>query len=270
MMSTSREPCHRASPPVRRLAVAVPLAFAAWLVTGCEPAPESKLTQPLQLPPPSHPAMTEAVAGRASPSSSPHGGSGQLPAGHPPVSAGAGAPGATPPPAGTASPPSAAPPAVAMADGPIELAGLRFELPEGLVREPPANQMRLVQARLPAAEGDAEDGLLYIMTAGGSVEGNVTRWRGQFEGNPEADTASYDLGGSSQVTTVRIEGTFQGMGGPATGGGTAEAAYRLWGAIVPRDGGPSLFFKATGPRETLRRWEEALEGMARSIQLTGS
>jgi hypothetical protein len=127
--------------------------------------------------------------------------------------------------------------------------------------------MRLGQLRLPRAEGDSEDGVLTVIEAGGSVDDNLSRWRGQFTGSPAAETDTFEKGRLT-VTTIRVEGAFQGMGGPmAGGGGPAKENYRLSGAVVRDPQRQSLtFLKATGPRATLLRWEDALESLFRSIE----
>ena len=41
--------------------------------------------------------------------------------------------------------------------GDVEVAGMKSAAPKGWKEEPPANNMRLTQFKLPKAEGDAED-----------------------------------------------------------------------------------------------------------------
>ena len=61
--------------------------------------------------------------------------------------------------------------------------GLKVKFPAGWVLEG-GSGMRLGTARLPRVDGDSEDGEMSIIPAFGSVDANVARWEGQFDGSP--------------------------------------------------------------------------------------
>ncbi|MBI4585494.1 MAG: hypothetical protein HY717_15885 [Planctomycetes bacterium] len=227
-----------------------------FLALGCEPSTGSKLNQPIQAPPPQHPAMGSGVSAPGSSreaAANPHGGG--LPAGHPPIS--------------TAPKAASSAAVISSEGGPVVVGPIAFDVPKGIVQESPENPMRLGQFRLPRAEGDGEDGLLTVSMAMGSVEANIERWRDQFEGKPEAKTAEKEVSGL-KVSVVRIDGTFKGMGGPFAGGG-AKAGYRMWGAVIsnPQDPGQQIFFKGTGPKATMEKWDGAMEKLVASLKLAG-
>ncbi len=232
-------------------------SLMVFLALGCGPSAGSKLNQPIEAPPPRHPAMESGVSAPGSSreaAASPHGGA--LPAGHPPIS--------------TAPKAASSAAVISSEGGPVVVGPIAFEVPKGIVQEAPENPMRLGQFRLPRAEGDVEDGLLTVSRAMGSVEANVERWRDQFDGKPEAKTAAKEVSGL-KVSVVRIDGTFKGMGGPFAGGGGAKAGYRMWGAVIlnPQDPGQLVFLKGTGPKATMEKWDGAMEKLVGSLKLAG-
>ena len=136
--------------------------------------------------------------------------------------------------------------------------GLEAVVPPGWV-EQPSREGRMATFRLPRVSGDSEDGELSVSMAGGSVDANVERWRGQFAGKPEAAQSVKDVSGFP-VTFVELEGTYSGMGG------SPRPGTRLAGAIVQMPGGQSLFFKAWGPATTMAKWKPSLESLVESFR----
>ena len=93
---------------------------------------------------------------------------------------------------------------------------------------------------------------------------NVKRWEKQFEGAPEAKTATLDVAGIS-LTRVSIEGTFAGSGMPGMPSPGKKADWRLLGAILEAPGG-TVFVKATGPAAVIAREESALDAFLASFR----
>ena len=58
-------------------------------------------------------------------------------------------------------------------------------------RKPAGSPFVAAEFCLPRADGDDADGRLTISTAGGSVEANIDRWKGQFQ--PQPKSAKQDL-----------------------------------------------------------------------------
>src|SRR5512140_3343256 len=105
--------------------------------------------------------------------------------------------------------------------------------------------MRAATYVVPAAKGDAEGGecgvFYFGQGQGGSVEQNIQRWVGQFEGAKPPTPKKEKLGGFD-VTTVEVEGTYaSSMGGPMAPK-TPKPGFKLLGAIVEAPGG-NVFFK---------------------------
>ncbi len=117
---------------------------------------------------------------------------------------------------------------------------------------PNPSSMRLATFRIPRAAGDEEDGDVSVMQAGGSVEANVARWKGQFDSDAQkaAKTEMKKFGGL-EVTVVEIAGAMVGSAMPGMGEQAPKASWMLLAAIVEVPGTDPYFFKATGPKATI-------------------
>jgi len=125
--------------------------------------------------------------------------------------------------------------------------------------------MRLAQFKLPAAKGDSRDGELTVIRAGGTVQANIERWKGQFDGEPTVarDSLPSKLG---EVAWVRLDGTFLYKARPmAPGPGTPHPGTVVLGGIVKTPDG-RMFFKAWGPKATMDRWSEGLKAALKSLE----
>lgn len=142
--------------------------------------------------------------------------------------------------------------------------GAIFTLPPGWVPEPPSSSMRLAQARIPGAAGEAQLTVFYFGPGGGGgVDANLDRWVGQLQVEPgSAPTRDTFAGGGFQVTWIDVVGTIlpTTMG---TGPVEPKPGSRLLGAVVEGPRGP-WFFKATGPADTLAAERDAFLGVLRS------
>lgn len=137
----------------------------------------------------------------------------------------------------------------------------------------PERPMRAATYRVPAAQGDAEDGECAVFFfgpgQGGGVEANMERWIGQFEqpdgrGSAERAVRRSELINGLSVAIVDLSGTYAG-GGPMGSGGGKKAGYRLLGAIVmgPEAG---VFFKLTGPAATVAAAQSEFQTLLKSLQ----
>lgn len=191
----------------------------------------------------------------------------ELPTGHPPVG--------NLPPGHPAVAPGQAAPGMGMPFRPVVAPGgqgsaaLAWSTPKGWTSEPPANEMRRAQYRVPGASGDAECVVFYFGPGqGGDPMSNAERWAGQFAqpggGSPAAalKTRSEKVG-AIQVLFVETHGTYQagGMGGPVV----EKPNYALLGAVAE---GPDAnwYFKLTGPEATIQAQRAAFEAMIRSLK----
>jgi len=143
-----------------------------------------------------------------------------------------------------------------------QLAGVRWAASEPLTWRDPSRPMR--NAEYVVSEGDAEAILtvFHFPGMGGSIEDNVARWTGQFQGGDEAEVSTETIGGL-EVTTVDVTGTFASAMG--MGGGAPQPETRLLGAIVQGPDGP-LFFKLLGPKDTVAEAQDAFAALVQSFE----
>jgi hypothetical protein len=139
-----------------------------------------------------------------------------------------------------------------------------FERPAGWTSGTPASPMRkaeLLPPPMKAGEPKCEVTFFHFGPGqGGSVESNVQRWVGQFEGGAEKSNAMRRelTHGRTNVTLVTATGTFQsGMPGGST---TPMPNFMLYGAILQSSEG-DVYIKMTGPEATVKAAVPAFEAM---------
>ncbi len=170
---------------------------------------------------------------------------------------------------GGASGPGSTPPEQVAAGDRLDLGGLSVVVPEGWVVERPENAMRRGQFKLPSDEG-GEPAQMVIFNfgqgQGGTVRDNLDRWSSQYSqpdgsDSREAATIEQQTVNGMAVTTIDLTGTLSSavsMQDPSAGRNN-KPDQRLIGAIVESPRGGMFFFKATGPKAVLDRWEASIE-----------
>ena len=150
--------------------------------------------------------------------------------------------------------------------GDVELAAIRLKAPDTWSRNQPRSQFVAAEFSLPRAEGDTADGRLTISMAGGSVEANLERWRGQFVDKPAQDSEeALDVAGTT-VTVVDLSGTFNDQPGPFAPGVKREG-YRMIGAVIPVAGQGQLYFvKAYGPEQTPAQHADSIRAFLQTLE----
>ena len=127
------------------------------------------------------------------------------------------------------------------------------------------------ELRIPRAEGDAADGRLTIMSAGGTVQANIDRWLGQFKASggekPKnmADPAQEVIGGI-QVHWVDVRGTYLDQRGPFAPK-QERPDYRVLATIleIPKSG--RVFVKFYGPQATVKSNAAAFAKMIKGLRV---
>jgi hypothetical protein len=153
------------------------------------------------------------------------------------------------------------------AEGVLELDALRLTAPATWKNMPASSSFVAAEYVLPRAEGDSDDGRLTISTAGGTVEANIDRWKGQFDPAPENPSQEQiDVAGLN-VTIVDFSGEFNDQRGPFSPA-LKRPGYRMIAAVVPVDG-QLHFIKATGPQKTIAQHAEAIREFIRSARRRG-
>jgi hypothetical protein len=157
-------------------------------------------------------------------------------------------------------------PAPGPSDGAIQMGVASGTLPSGWIEGTPSSSMRVAEIQLPGAGGNGELVAFYFGPGqGGSVEDNIQRWVGQFEGGGEPQRETFFAGGMP-VTMVDVSGTFTATSmGPNVPAGPAMESTRMYGAIVESPRG-SLFLKATGPAETMASHRDRFVEFLKSLR----
>jgi len=154
-------------------------------------------------------------------------------------------------------------PGQAQPKGPTDVA---YDVPEGWQKAENPSPMRKATFKIPKAEGDAEDAELSVSQAGGTVDANVKRWSGQFEGAKEDAVKRQDKKvGDLKVTTVEIHGTFSGSGMPGSAQSGPKPNWALLGAIVETQG-TLTFFKLTGSDKTVTAAKPGFDKLVDSMR----
>lgn len=147
---------------------------------------------------------------------------------------------------------------------------LTLTLPEGWEESPARSRIIEHEFSVPAAEeeSDVAPARVTMMAAGGDVEANIERWKGQFTGDASAKVEEIDVAGQ-KVHLVHLEGSFKETmgGGPFAGGKTVvRDDYGMLGAIIVTDNGRKYFIKMTGPKQSIEANKKAFHTMIKGIQ----
>jgi hypothetical protein len=142
-------------------------------------------------------------------------------------------------------------------------AGLSWTAPSGWTSKGPA-PMRAATYTV----GDAECVVYFFgQGQGGSVEANMTRWKGQFtvNGQPAPGKTAAKTIHTLNANTLDITGAYAGMGGPNMAPLAPKADYRMLAAIVEGPGG-NIFVKFTGPVKTVTANLQKYDALLNSIR----
>ncbi len=148
---------------------------------------------------------------------------------------------------------------------PSAAGGLRWTVP-AVWQAAAERPMRVATYAIPAAEGQeaGECGVFFFGRGqGGSVEDNLTRWKGQFEPPPTAKPVERSVNGL-KVHEISLSGTYLAPGGPMMQSQGKKPGWRLLGAIVEAPDG-LVFFKCTGPAATIAKAEKDFAALVKSL-----
>ncbi|MBK9384618.1 MAG: hypothetical protein IPN34_07340 [Planctomycetes bacterium] len=131
-------------------------------------------------------------------------------------------------------------------------AGLTWTIPEGFVREavPAAfSGLYLDFCRAPKQGAETHDGIVVSSVIAGTIEANLERWKGQFEGGKVVREGSFELpvpgGAALRGALLEIEGPAYAMRGSLWSEGPPSPIRAIFAAIE----GPSglLTLRYVGP-----------------------
>lgn len=148
----------------------------------------------------------------------------------------------------------------------VRLEAITLTAPAAWARKRAESSFVAAEFTLTRAGGDEADGRLTVSVAGGSVEANVERWKGQFGGAPkDSKQEQFDAGGFP-VTLVDLAGDFNDQRGPFAPA-VSRPGYRMMAAIIPVNG-QLHFVKAVGPQKTVETHADEFKAFVRSVRRT--
>jgi len=143
-------------------------------------------------------------------------------------------------------------------NGDVEIGGMTSTTPSKWIAEPPSNQFRLAQFRLPGEGADDDASVIVFQNSRGTLRENIDRWEKQF---PQVDVAAK----KEPLTVGRLEGGFidiQGTYNEASGGMPAnprlpaepKPGYRFIGVHLGKND-DIYHIKFVGPAKTVERYK---------------
>ncbi|RCS51873.1 hypothetical protein DTL42_09950 [Bremerella cremea] len=142
-----------------------------------------------------------------------------------------------------------------------------FEMtvPEGWKTVQPKVRIIDHEFSAPAKEKDATPGRATLMGAGGGVDANIARWKGQFSKLTSDEVKEEKIAGQ-KVHFVELKGDFKDQRGPFAPAETKKD-YTVLGAIITTDKLGDYFLKFYGPSETIEQNKEKFTEMVNSLKV---
>lgn len=140
----------------------------------------------------------------------------------------------------------------------IEVNKYTFDLGDKWSSQQPSSPMRSAELVFDAEGDDDPEAAFFVF--GGTVEQNISRWKGQFSAPPEEEREELDGGG----VIVILSGVY--LDGPPMAPASSKKPkenYRMLGAILPTEDGRLVFVKMTAPAAIA---DEAREPFAEMIK----
>jgi|YNPBryunderm2012_1023409.scaffolds.fasta_scaffold24169_2 hypothetical protein len=148
----------------------------------------------------------------------------------------------------------------------VELAGMKSVAPASWKQEPPSNEMRAAQFKLPKVEGDPEDAALvvfYFRGGSGSVEQNLKRQEAKFDlSNAKKEDVKVEKAkvGPIDATYQDIRGTYLSKFPPFAPNAkiTRKENYRqLYVVFTGKDG--EYYISLLGPEKTVAKYKPGFD-----------
>lgn len=143
-----------------------------------------------------------------------------------------------------------------------------MQVPMNWKEEEPSNNMRMLQVRIPKAKDDPDDAEIsaFKMGAAGGADANIARWAKQFGGDGALKTKRALKTGVGDATIAELEGDYTAMNFQAGGASEVKKDYKMIGAIITMDGGAEIYFKFTGPFNTIEKAKAAFDKVLESLK----
>jgi hypothetical protein len=141
-------------------------------------------------------------------------------------------------------------------------AGLTGPKPVTWIWHPPTRQFSVAEYTVPG-QGGADQAQITVSKAGGSVDANIQRWKGQFksaDGKPvEPKIVKFEADGVP-ITLVELAGSYQGMGAPSF------VPDQLFLDAIVETPGEMIFIRFVGPTATVEANRDAFMDMVRGLR----
>jgi hypothetical protein len=156
------------------------------------------------------------------------------------------------------------------ASAPANVGGLVFQTPAAWQARPPSTSMRLAEYTVPGAGGEASL-IVYRFQGGGTAQGNIDRWVGQFQGAEQSNGGKGPAVSQLErdglvLTTLDVSGDYEGAAMPGAPPQPPIAGARLLALVIEGKGDP-YFLKLQGPGATIGEWTEDWARIVASIRV---
>ncbi len=141
----------------------------------------------------------------------------------------------------------------------VKAGDITLTVPESWESQPPSNNLRLAQFRIPNVAGEtAEAELVVFPPFGGSVNDNVVRWIRQFDPQGIKLKMTQGQGGLGTYYYVDVAGTYKKPDGPPFLRKTIDAPdHRMLAVMLTVENRGNYFLKLVGPAKTVAAAEAA-------------
>jgi hypothetical protein len=151
---------------------------------------------------------------------------------------------------------------------PVRFLDMTADVPADWVTSEPSSNMRVLQASVPAADGEGAELVVYYFGPGqgGTLEDNVARWASQFSSAEGAavEPVITQLEGTLPATLVELTGSYaRGVGIGPTGDALPERT--LLAGVVETPSG-NLYPQLHGPADLVAEHRAAFVTLIESIR----
>ena len=132
-------------------------------------------------------------------------------------------------------------------------------------KKQPRTRILDAEFSIPAVGDDKTPGRATVMGAGGSIEANIGRWKGQFTKLADSSVEKHQVAGET-VHLIDLSGTYKDQRGPFAPA-TMRENYRMLGAIIATKKRGQYFVKFYGPKATVEKNEKHFKDMLDSLKV---
>ena len=147
----------------------------------------------------------------------------------------------------------------------VTIENVKFTVPGHWKQVEPESSFISARFMLPTDEQDVQ---LTVSTAGGGIEANFTRWKGQFQLTPGIEPIRQAITlTEGEAHWLDLRGTFTASTGIS--GSTPERETRMIGVGIPlpNDPGHAMYLKLLGPESAVAQLTDEMREFVKSADL---